>query len=134
MAGGWRVAHPTGGSPTRLRLVLASGPSPLLGAEALVLVQPLQARPAILAGAARALADLCKRKKEKAATFHCILFWEASRGNAVRTGPLWYVTAIYFAELGHRLFPTLRRCPAAKVCYDAGGRCSTDASSPHLCC
>lgn len=30
---------------------------------------------------------------KKAATFHFILFWEASHRNAARTGPLWYPTA-----------------------------------------
>ena len=62
MPGGWQVTLPGEGSPTRLRLVLAGTSGPLLGAEALVLVQPVQARPAVLAGAAGALIDLCKKR------------------------------------------------------------------------
>lgn len=54
------ITHLGKGSPTCLCLVLAGGSSPLLRAKALVLVQPLQARPTVLAGAARALTDLCK--------------------------------------------------------------------------
>lgn len=51
------------GSPTSLSLVLAGGSGPLRGTEAFEVVETLQARPTILAGAARALPNLCGKSR-----------------------------------------------------------------------